>query len=137
MEGADFGGGGGGPPSELGEADAVFAGDDSLPGKHLADGGWPSSAKIRWALQPSRSLLPVRFRAVSRVKASAISSAQGSRPARKMARMVCAAGFMASKPMDNAARYGGSGSSFRVASVTIPNRPSDPTKRRASSKPVF
>ncbi len=44
---------------------------------------------------------------------------------------------MEPSPTDNAARKGGNGKSFSVASVTMPSNPSVPVKKREKSKPVL
>ena len=54
-----------------------------------------------------------------------------------MARITRMAARVEGSPMDNAARYGGKGSSLRVASVITASKPSVPVKKRGKSKPVL
>ena len=76
-------------------------------------------------------------RAASRVKRSAISAAAGRNPAANMARIAFEAARMSRKPAESTARAGGKGNKRKVASLTMPNNPSEPTKRPTRSKPVL
>ena len=71
------------------------------------------------------------------MKSSASSSAQGRKPAAKIACSARTAFFMESKPTARQARNGGSGISFNVASVTTPSRPSEPTNSRVQIEAGF
>ncbi len=58
-------------------------------------------------------------------------------PATKMRCTAADAFFKVAKLAEMVARAGGCGSRRRVASVTIPSSPSDPTKSEMRSKPVL